>query len=86
MTKKTIYVIEEISGYCEDGYDLCQSSVVESYEYEDDAKLALWYWYCDQVDQGLDAEWFDDSRVCSEGWDPLSEILDRCISEVSLYS
>ena len=86
MTKKTIYVIKEISGYCEDGYDLCQSSVVESYEYEDDAKLALWYWYCNQVDQGLYAEWIDDSFVHSEGYDALSEILDRCIDEVSLYS
>lgn len=86
MTKKTIYVIEEISGYCEDGYDLCQSSVIDSYEYEDDAKLALWYWYCDQVDQDLYAELVDDSFVRSEGYDALSEILDRCINEVSLYS
>lgn len=86
MTKKTIYMIEEISGYCEDGYDLCQSSVIESYEYKDDAKLALWYWYCDQVDQDLDTAWVDDSCACSEGYDMLSERLDRCISEVSLYS
>lgn len=86
MTKKTIYVIEESSGICEDGwYDQCESSVVESYEYEDDAKLALWYWCCDQIDKYLDAEWVDDRFVHSEG-DDLSEYLDRCISEVNLYS
>lgn len=87
MTKKTIYVIVEYSGYDEEGYSIGDSYEIEAYEFEQDAMLALWYWHCDQIEKGFDSEWDGDcQRVYSEGDNGMAETLDRSIMKINLWA
>lgn len=84
MTKKKIYLIVEEPNCESEGYYLSDPSAIEAFDHEEDAILALWYWYCDQIDLGFYASWDDDS-VCSENDDLYYGNVDRYIIDVDLY-